>query len=148
MRLVVIALLIAGCGSDAADGAADATPPPTCPEDPPAAGASCARAGETCQYERCATDGLITARCETGGWTTSSEACADLDCQGNSCVAGAICVANVGGAYLVSCQQHRCGDGPLACACVCGDETACTVGDIAAGDALFTCNTCNAEICP
>jgi hypothetical protein len=99
-------------------------------------------------YERCDDTGLIRASCDGTSWTVTTTACADLSCQGQMCGAGSVCVAQVGGALLIDCRPHSCGDGPLTCDCVCGGDR-CDTNVYGGEGAVFSCYIdCGADICP
>lgn len=121
-----------------------------CPSAPPEAGRRCESRGLSCLYDRCASVGLVVASCEAddagdASWRIATEACSD-SCNGNACVEDQICVARAGGAYLVGCAAHSCGDGPLTCDCVCGEGASCTQQR---GEVVVECRVdCGLEICP
>lgn len=153
MWLLSLASLAAACGGGSAaddddDTGADARPP--CPQAAPSDGTACAPSDPaSCVYEECEGAGIVRATCDGTTWSVTETACDAESCAGATCTAGNVCAANAGGAVIVMCRQHSCGDGPLTCACVCGEETECTEGSSGTGDALFTCRVdCGAEICP
>ncbi len=155
MRISAFAVIVvlSACGSSSSDSpdagrtGIDAAVS-TCPAAPPSQDLPCPSTGETCVYERCASDGLVSATCVAGTWSVSTESCAAASCQGNSCGEGYVCAANVGGALIIDCRPHECADGPLTCECVCGPDVQCTAGDQYGEGALFSCNTCTSNICP
>ncbi len=130
-----------------------------CPADPPSNGTDCT-IGEhppaPCVYERCATEGLITAECAPasgeGGfgprWVVKAEDCSSRSCNGLTCGSGTICGVNTGGAIVAACHAHECGTGPLSCDCLpnCSDCSR-TAGLFFEGD-MFSCNICPTNDCP
>lgn len=139
-----------GCGDGPIGNAEGVDATPACLPSPPAGGTDCAAfgAGTRCTYDRCGDLGLVQASCDQGTWSVTSTACSELSCQGQPCADGSICVAQVGGALLIDCRPHTCGNGPLASDCVCGDdrgEASAPYGD----GTVFTCYLdCGLEICP
>jgi hypothetical protein len=142
-------------GQVAADGslAADASPEPNCPDEPPADGSECTdevAIGVECAYEQCATTGLVRAECATSGnWSSAITSCSDATCNGETCGPGTVCTVIAGGALIVGCNPHTC-DGPLECDCVCPAGTLCQRGSVAGiDDPLFSCLVdCGDQGCP
>jgi hypothetical protein len=99
-------------------------------------------------YERCNDTGLVHATCDSNGmWATTTSDCSAATCQGQSCGAGNVCAAQVGGALFIGCRPHTCGDGPLTCDCVCGGDR-CDTNGYGEGS-IFSCYIdCGLEICP
>jgi hypothetical protein len=157
--VLMISLVLSACNSSGDPGNQNRNDPDasqlSCPDELPTADTPCADQaglGASCVYDRCAaSDRMVSATCaQTAGlaqWSVTEDVC-ESDCAGFSCTGGSLCVAQVGGAFLVGCREHSCGDGPLTCDCVCGDETQCEVGDSISNEAEFTCYIdCGAEIC-
>jgi len=125
----------------------------SCPSAPPDAGvAPCSLPGQYCFYQDCAGPGIVSAFCDGGMYQVEVAQCQEFECGGETCTAGQICNVNAGGAYIGTCAENPCGDGPVTCACadpLCG-ESQCTVFAASGeGGIQTTCNTCpNGQACP
>ena len=123
---------------------------PTCPTDPPIDGAACETMGQRCTWVRCDTAGVVTATCGTDGWSVSVAECGEFECDldtGTRCSADQICVARIGGAFLVDCQENPCGDAAIeeSCACAACGGSECT----GVTGRTVSCNTCpSGMLCP
>lgn len=154
--VILVIVLLPACGGSSGSGELDAAvAAPVCPPSVPAGGEPCPAdipVNHTCLYERCETDGIVTTTCVDGAggatWMVTATACADYQCNGNTCGEDSVCAANVGGALLVDCRPHSCGDGPLTCDCVCGSDTECSQTSTGGSGDLFSCYTCQSMICP
>lgn len=134
---------------------ADAGALASCPSAPPPPGEMCGDevdVGAECIYSQCDSSGIVTAAtCSSAGtpplWEVTTQTC---DCNGSSCTGDTVCAATIGGAYLVDCRPHTCGDGPLSCDCMCGPDMRCEVGDSVGGtEAQFSCFIdCDPDPCP
>jgi hypothetical protein len=154
--LLLILVVVVACGGDD-DGAG---PPDAavvaCPAERPAVGDPCGAGiavGDVCAYQACGGDGLIRATCVGAtvdtSWALGTTPCDEASCVGDTCGDGEVCAAQVGGALLEGCRAHACGDGPLTCACVCGEDVECEAfPDAPDGEPLFRCRVdCGAEVC-
>lgn len=146
--------LASGC-SASGSGTTDAAVVDPCPSAAPADGAACTVPAQHCVYAHCASEGVVSARCDAAGdggtahWTVTTTPC--TGCGGTTdCTGEALCVDHVGGALIGSCSAHTCGTGPLDCACVCGEGVDCQIYPSAQSDgAWVACQTgCGASICP
>ena len=137
----------ASCAMPPIDGG---PPTSTCPTDPPADGAACAMPSQQCVWVRCETDGEVTATCEAGSWSVATTPCGEFECDlgsGTRCSGDQICVARIGGAFLVDCQENPCGTAAIeeSCACEACGGTECT----GVSGRTVSCNTCpSGMLCP
>ncbi len=137
-----------GGGSDGG-GPSDAGAAPACPAEPPASGALCSDEGRRCAWVRCETEGAVTATCISEAWTVETSDCGDFTCDlgtGTTCTGSQICVARIGGAFLVDCQDNPCGTGAIeeSCACEACAGAECT----GVTGRTVSCNTCSEGPCP
>jgi len=104
----------------------------------------------TCLYEDCGGIGQVTATCDNAVYQTDVTPCQDFDCGGETCTPGQICTVNAGGAFIGTCVDNPCGDGPVTCECghpLCAGT--CTAFGMPGYGIELTCNTCpNGQACP
>jgi len=121
--------------------------PSLCPDDPPGVGGDCPETGLVCTYQRCATEGVVTAECGAGGWTVVFGACEQTSCGSEVCAADQICLQQFSGAQLMTCAANPCGVSSLDCDCadaLCSDDMLCSTSGL-----TVTCTVdCMGADCP
>ena len=102
----------------------------SCPQAPPAEGATCRGNGATCVYQNCAGAGRTEATCSADGtWKLTTMSCDAFKCVGAGttsttliCEAGEVCVLTTGGggAYSVTpaCIPNKCSPAALSLSCM------------------------------
>jgi hypothetical protein len=145
--VVLGVVLLSACSgsSSSSDGgvADDGGSAPACPFAPPSDGDPC-DAAATCGYLACDDVGVVRATCDGASFHVDATPCGPIDCRGESCEVGQICIINVGGAVIPFCTLPM--DGPLTCESVCGGP--CVVLDGPADPPeRFQCNTCTSGTC-
>ncbi len=141
--LVIFAalLMLSACGGSVAEPESF-----VCPDALPAVDGPCEKAEVACVYMVCGDFGVATATCRSDlRWDVQTIACGELDCAGQTCAPGFICVEATAGIPQGQCVENSCGGGPIGCDCP-GCPSG-THGCNAYGLKL-ECNACNADICP
>jgi len=122
----------------------------SCPEAVPEDGVVPCQGFGTCLYEDCSGAGQTSATCDNAVYQTEVSPCQDFECGGETCTPGQICTVNAGGAFIGTCVDNPCGDGPVTCEC--GHPTCsgtCTAFGTPGYGIELTCNTCpNGQACP
>ncbi len=134
-------------------GPADAyRPPPPCPTAVPVEGEACEELDQRCTYLECPGAGVTRADCHASGWILTMLPCESYACDfgaggAATCTESQLCVARMGGAFLVECVDNPCGSGPIeeSCACsICGATDDCQVDGLS-----VTCTIqCDPGPCP
>jgi hypothetical protein len=110
-------------------------PPPPCPTAVPVEGEACEARDQRCTYQDCPGDGVTRADCQASGWVLTTLPCESYPCDFGAggmetCTEAELCVARMGGAFLVECVDNPCESGPIeeSCACsICGATDECQV---------------------